>query len=206
MILLEGKPIVHHIVEYWRKYTDNFLFVVGYKKNHVIEYACQLDVKSQFIEQKELRGIAHAISLAKDAVTDNFIVVLGDCLCLGTFSRPSAMIQGFGVWKTELVECIRNNYAVIIEGDSISRAIEKPKEIYNKFCGMGIYFFHKNMFGYIEKTRPSVLRNEIEITDVIQTMIDSHERFTPVHFHGEYINITYPHDITTAERLLRGYR
>ena len=80
MILLDGKPIVHHIVEYWRKYTDNFLFVVGYKKNHVIEYACQLDVKSQFIEQKELRGIAHAISLAKDAVTDNFIVVLGDCL------------------------------------------------------------------------------------------------------------------------------
>ena len=206
MILLNGRPIVHYIVEYWRKYTNNFFFIVGYKKNHIINYVRQLGIQSKFIEQKELRGIAHAISLAKDVVSNNFIVVLGDCLCLGTFSLYGAMIQGVGVWKTESFENIRTNYAVIIEGDRISQVIEKPKETYNNFCGMGIYFFNKNLFRYIEKTRPSILRNEIEITDVIQTMIHSHERFTPVYFNGEYINITFPQDITTAEDLLRKSR
>jgi dTDP-glucose pyrophosphorylase len=203
MILLNGKPIVHHIVEYWRKYTNNFLFIVGYKKNHIIRYVPHRGIQSKFIEQKELRGIAHAISLAQDDVSDNFIVVLGDCLCLGTFSPPGAMTQGVGVWKTESFESIRTNYAVIIKGDRISQVIEKPKEPCNNFCGMGVYFFNKNVFRYIEKTRPSILRNEVEITDAIQTMIHSHERITPVYFNGAYINITFPQDIAAAENMLR---
>jgi dTDP-glucose pyrophosphorylase len=203
MILLNEKPILHYIVEYWRKYTNNFLFIVGYKKDHIITYASQLDIQSKFIEQKELKGIANAISHAKEAVSDNFIVVLGDCLCRGTFSPLGRMIQGIGVWKTESHEYIQNNYAVVIEEDKLSKVIEKPQEIYNNFCGMGVYFFNKKIFHYIEKTPPSILRYEIEITDVIQTMIDSHERITPVFFNGEYLNITFPKDITIAEELLR---
>ena len=48
---------------------------------------------------------------------------------------------------------------------------------------------------YIDKTPPSNLRNEIEITDVIQNMIDNKEQIKPVFFKGNYLNVTFPEDL-----------
>lgn len=202
MILLNKKPILHYIIDYWKKYTKNFVFIVGYKKNHIVNYAKQLQIKSQFVEQKELKGIADAISLAKDLVSENFIVVLGDCICTGAFSFPGIMAQGIGVRKTENQEYIKNNYVVFIEKDKVCKVIEKPIEIYNNLCGMGVYFFNKKIFNYINMTPRSSLRNEIEITDVIQTMIDANEKITPVYFNGDYINITFPKDLKKAREII----
>jgi len=67
---------------------------------------------------------------------------------------------------------------------------------------MGTYFFDKRIFDYIRKTPKSSLRNEIEITDTIQLMINSRERVSPFFFIGRYLNITYPEDIKEAEELL----
>ena len=73
--------------------------------------------------------------------------------------------------------------------------VEKPIEITNNYCGMGYYFFKNNIFDYISLTSPSKLRNEIEITDVIQIMIDKGEKIKPVLFKGHYLNITYPENL-----------
>ena len=206
MIFIDKKPILYYIVDYWKKYTKNFVFIVGYKKDSIVKYAKQLEIQAQFVEQKELKGIANAILLAKDIVSDNFIVVLGDCICLGTFSSPGNMTTGIGVWKTENPEYIKNNYAVIIENDSVTKVIEKPSDTYNDLCGMGVYFFNKKIFDCIDTTPPSPLRNEIEITDVIQRMINTNERISPVLFKGDYINVTFPKDLIKAEELLRKNR
>jgi dTDP-glucose pyrophosphorylase len=69
---------------------------------------------------------------------------------------------------------------------------------------MGVYFFDKRVFDYIRKTPPSALRSEVEITDVIQNMIDAGERIAPVWFKGKYINVTYPEDIRKAEEVFAG--
>ena len=55
----------------------------------------------------------------------------------------------------------------------------------------------------VKLTEPSKLRNEIEITDVIQNMIDGGEKIKPALFRGDYLNITYPEDLQKAESLLR---
>jgi len=202
MILLNNKPILHYLIDYWKKYTKNFVFIVGYKKNHIVDYTVQLEIRSQFVEQKKLKGIANAISLAKDFVSQNFIVVLGDCICLGTFSSSGIMTQGIGVWKTENKEYIKNNYAVFIENDRVTKVMEKPKETYNNLCGMGVYLLNKKIFHYIDVTSPSPLTNEVEITDVIQTMIDANEKINPVYFNGDYININSLKDLEKAQELL----
>ena len=51
-------------------------------------------------------------------------------------------------------------------------------------------------------TSPSKMRNEIEITDVMQKMIDSGEILKPVVLEGRYINITYPEDIKKAKKII----
>jgi dTDP-glucose pyrophosphorylase len=202
MVLIKNKPILHYIIDYWKNFTENFIFVVGYKKEKIIEYVKTLDIKYEFIEQKELKGIGYAVSLAENYVDKKFILVLGDCLCKGNFNFPEDMEQGIGVWKTDNVEDIERSYSVEIENGKVVKVVEKPKIIINNLCGMGFYFFDRTVFEYIKITPPSPIRNEIEITDVIQKMIDGGKIIKPVFFDGFYINITYRDDIFLAEKKL----
>lgn len=200
MILIKNKPILYYIIDYWKNITDKFIFVVGYKKEKIIEYVKTLNIKSEFVEQKELKGIGHAVSLVEDYVNKKFIVVLGDCLCKGNFIFPKNMKQGIGVWKTDNPEDIKKSYSVEIKNKKVIKVVEKPKHIVNNLCGMGFYFFDRVVFDYIKITPPSPLRNEIEITDVIQKMIDGGEFISPVIFEGFYININFREDVDICEK------
>lgn len=204
MIEIRNKPLLGYVVDYWGKYTQDFVFVVGYNKEQVIEFASQLPINSQFVEQKELKGIAQAIMCARELVSDRFIVVLGDCLCQGSFDFAPNMEQGVGIWETDNIEAIKQSYSVDIKDDLVCHVKEKPKQVSNNLCGMGFYFFNKRVFDYIKLTTLSPLRGEVEITDTIQNMIDNREKITPVYFQGNYLNVTYPEDLGKAERLLCG--
>lgn len=202
MIKIRDIPILGYVIDYWKKYTNDFIYVVGYKKEQVIDYVKNLPINSEFVEQKKLKGIADAVSYVKNLVSQKFIVVLGDCIHFGEFSIPKKMIQGIGVHKTDDHDYIKMNYSVEITDDIVSHVVEKPKEIINDLCGMGVYFFDKKVFEYIERTAPSKLRNEVEITDVIQNMIDGGETIKPIFFSGYSLNITFPDDIKKAEELI----
>lgn len=202
MFKIKDKPILNYVIDYWKKYTNNFIFVVGYKKEQVIDYVKELPINSEFVEQKKLNGIADALSYTSDIVSDKFMLILGDCIYFGEFSIPEKMEQGIGIQKTNNTEFIKLNYSVLITNSLVSNVVEKPKKIINDLCGMGVYFFDKKVFEYIKKTKPSKLRNEVEITDVIQNMINDGEKIKPIFFNGEYLNITFPEDIQKAEKLI----
>jgi dTDP-glucose pyrophosphorylase len=200
MLELNNQPILYYVIDYWKQFTNDFIFVVGYKKEQVIDYVKKLPIYSTFVEQKKLRGIADAVNHVKDYVSGNFILVLGDCICEGKFNFPANMEMGVGVWETSNLEDIKRSYSIEITNDVINKVVEKPKEIPNNLCGMGFYFFNSKVFDYIKITPPSKLRNEIEITDVIQNMINGGETIKPIFFNGNYFNITFPEDIVNVEK------
>jgi glucose-1-phosphate thymidylyltransferase len=202
LFTVHKKPLLYWIVNYWKQYTNDFIFVVGYKKEKIIKYVKTLPINATFVEQKKLGGIANAIDHVKEHIQDKFIVVLGDCICKGKFNFPENMEHGIGVWQTNDIEDIKRSYSVEHKNGLVYRLVEKPKELPNNLCGMGFYFFNRKVFDYIEKTPPSSLRNEIEIADVIQNMIKSGEKVSSVFFEGQYLNITYPEDIGRAEIFL----
>jgi len=200
MFEIDNKPLLRYVIDYWKKYTNDFIFVVGYKKEQIIKYIKKLPIHSIFVEQKKPLGIADAINHIKDFVSENFIVVLGDCFCDGNFNFPNNMKHGLGVYETNNLNDIKRNYSVEIKRKYIIKVVEKPTEIINNYCGMGVYFFKNTIFDYIKLTEPSKLRNEVEITDVIQNMINRGEKFKPIFFKGYYLNITYPEDINILKR------
>lgn len=203
MIDVNGKPVLRHVIDYWRQWTNDFVFVVKYKKADIYKFAKTLPINSEFVEPKKLSGIANGIYQAKDFVGDKFIVVLGDCVCRGSFKIPSRMNQGVCIWKTYNKGDIQRSYSVKIEKGLVAKVREKPKRLVNNLCGMGFYFFDRKVFDYIEKTKPSLLRNEVEITDVIQNMIDAGEKISPIFFKGDYLNITDTEDLKRAEDILK---
>jgi dTDP-glucose pyrophosphorylase len=202
MVKIKNKPILGYIVDYWSNFTKDFIFVVGYKKEKIIDYVQKLSINKKFVEQKELKGVGDALRYAEDFVSERFIVILGDCICKGEFSFPEDMEQGIGVWRTLNSDDIKRSYSVEVKGGYVCRVVEKPKKLINDFCGMGFYFFDKRVFDYIKNTKPSKLRNEIEITDCLQNMIDVGEKITPIYFKRKYLNITYPYDLKRAYEIL----
>ena len=203
MVEISGRPLISYVIDYWKQFADEFIFVVNFQKETIIEYVKTLPIQSRFVEQKELRGIAYALSLTEDMVSDDFIMVLGDCVVTGDFDFPANMEMGVGVWHTDMEEDIKRSYSVEIEDDKIFRVVEKPKVLVNDICGMGYYFFNKKVFDYIRKTPPSALRGEIEITDTLQQIINGGDILSPAFFNGDYLNVTYADDISRAEDLLK---
>lgn len=202
LILINGRPLLHHVMDMWADSVDGFVFVVGYKWQEVIKH---IPGDSVFVTQEPQKGLADAILQTRGTlIKEEFVVVLGDCLQMGEWVIPQDLKLGIGVWETSNKDAIRQSYSVEIENGYLSRVVEKPKSPPNKYCGMGTYFFDSRIFNYIRKTPINPLRNEKEITDTIQLMIDSGEKITPVVFKGDYLNITYPGDIEKAEALLSG--
>lgn len=203
LLKINKKPILQYVVEYWQQFTNDFIFVVKYFKDDVIKFVQKLPVNSEFVEPLYLKGIADGLSYTKNLVGENFIVVLGDCLGKGNFKFPSNFQQGVGIWETKDENAIKQSYAVKIKQNKITKVIEKPSELINNYCGMGFYFFNKKVFNYIIKTSPSSLRNEIEITDVIQNMITAGEKISPLFFKGDYININTYNDFLKAKKIFK---
>ena len=205
MLDVHGQPIIQYIIDFWAPIAERFVFVVKHAKEELIEYVQSLPLDATFAEPEALRGIADGLSVARPLVGERFVVVLGDCVCRGTFAFPRSMQQGVGVWPTDRLEDIQRSYSVEIAPETglITRVEEKPKSPPNDLCGMGYYFFDSRVFDYIARTEPSALRNEVEITDVIGNMARAGEPVHAIPFSGDYLNVTHPEDLERAAKLLQ---
>jgi len=202
LLEVAGQPILWHVLRFWSQFSRRFVFVVKHNKDAVIDYVRGLGLPAEFREPENLTGIADGIHQVRDLVGEKFIVVLGDCLCTGRFDFPQPMQQAVGVVTTEEPEDIRRSYSVELEGDRLAQVVEKPVVLPNNLCGTGFYFFDRRVFDYIERVQPSAVRNEKEITDVLQLMIDAGETISAARLHGGYVNINLPPDLLRAEAIL----
>ncbi len=189
----KGLPILTHIIAFWRKHIESFIIVANDKR--ILDHAKSLEIPVDFVEQPEPKGIAHAIGLVRDLVNEPFLVVLGDCYARGEFNVHPKMDQGVGVWVEGDEEATKAGYGVETYLETVMEVQEKPEEVRGLKCGMGLYFLKPNIFNYIDKAKPTKLRGEIEITNVIQDMIDGGEIFHPVIFFGDYRNINTMGDL-----------
>jgi glucose-1-phosphate thymidylyltransferase len=202
LLPVAGKPIIQRVIDFWEPGVKQFVFVVGYRSWMVIDYLrnTQGDNDCHIIYQTQQRGIADAIYQIKEYVTDRFIVALGDCIQVGQFEYPDNLELGCAVWSNQYQKSLNLSYSARVNWQGyISSINEKPDVTYT---GMGTYFLDERVFPYIFKTKPSCLRNEVEISDVIGNMIKDGHKIKAVRFTGEYINCTTRADIEYANRVL----
>jgi len=200
LIPINGKPLIHHVMEMWRCEPEDCVFILGHKAGEVMK-AIPDGATCAF--QDFPHGIADAILQAEGLVDGRFVVALGDCIQRGRWIVPQEVpMMGVGVWETDNHDAIKSSYSVKLKDGRVSKVVEKPKRCINDLCGMGTYFLNSRVFEYIRQTPVSPLRGEVEITDTLQLMIDQGEVLTPVFFCGDYLNVTYPEDMKLAEQIL----
>jgi len=164
-------------------------------------------VKLDYIIQKEQLGLAHAINLCHEFVGDEpFCVLLGDNIFQ---DKMEELIRGFPASSAEaaiaLIEVsdpTRFGIAEIIDG-KIIQVIEKPKDPPSNLAISGAYLFKTSIFDAIAKTTPS-WRNELEITDAIQQVINAGHEVHPYTLKGWWIDAGKPDSIIQANQLVLG--
>ena len=119
--------------------------------------------------QKTEGGIADALRLARHFVGDEKVaVVLGDNFIQGSIRTAvegfRAQPKGAKIFLKEVPNPHEFGVAVL-EGEKVTRVIEKPAVPPTNLAVIGIYLYDNEVFDICEKLEPSD-RGELEITDV----------------------------------------
>ncbi len=70
-------------------------------------------------------------------------------------------------------EMVRRNFVIQADGRGrVSRVIEKPRYVDSQLKGCGLYVFDQHIFDAIRRTPRTAMRDEYEITDSIQILIN----------------------------------
>ncbi len=161
-----------------------------------------------YIEQpKPPRGLAHAAQCAESFIgREPFVMYLGDNLIPEGLTGPAELFRTSGANAVVMLKPVDDpsHFGVAeVEGGRIARLVEKPKQPRSNLAIVGGYFFDHNIFDSIRCIKPS-WRNEYEITDAIQDLINRGLVVLPYVMTGWWKDAGKPEDIIDANRVVLG--
>jgi glucose-1-phosphate thymidylyltransferase len=192
LLNVAGKPIIGHILD--KIIRDGFqeaTIIVGYLGDKVRHYVSTIypQLRADFIEQAEPKGLAHAIYLAKETFTkEPLLIILGDTI-FDVNLKPviSGTATAIGVKK---VDDPRRFGVVELEGEYAKRLVEKPEHPNSNLAIVGLYWIRdplrlqkaiEELFQSDRKTK-----GEYQLTDALQIMLDGGEKIKTFPVDGWY--------------------
>ena len=129
-----------------------------------------------YIEQESPLGLAHAVKISRPYLSDEpFVMYLGDNLIKDGITRFVREFESERPNAQILLARVPNpsEFGVAeLQGDRVVRLEEKPPRPSSDLALVGVYLFDATVFEAIDRIKPS-RRGELEITDAIQSLIDS---------------------------------
>jgi len=158
-----------------------------------------------YIEQDAPRGLAHAVLISEPFIDGQpFVMYLGDNLLnkgiapfVDQFVReqPAAQILLTPVPDPEMFGVAE------LQNGQVVKLVEKPKNPVSNLALVGVYMFSTAIFDSVKRIKPS-FRNELEITDAIQDLIDRGLTVTPHLVEGWWKDTGKLEDMLEANRLI----
>ncbi len=209
LIPVANKPVLVRVIETLREAgISDIGIVVGDTApeiQSVVQDGRHWQVNVTYIRQEAPLGLAHAVKISQDYLGDDrFVMFLGDNVIQGGLSP---LLRSFATsdYNAQIVlkrVAEPQHYGVaVIQDGRIVRLIEKPKEPPSDLALVGIYMFDRNIFEAVHAIRPS-WRNELEITDAIQYLVEHHYKVYPYIHEGWWIDTGKPIDMLAANSLV----
>jgi dTDP-glucose pyrophosphorylase len=176
---------------------------LGHRIQSVLGDGSDFGVKIAYVEQEQRLGLAHAVGQLEPFIHGSFLLMLGDIFfdVDGMESMVDAFNTGdpaavLAVKEEPDVEAIKRNFAVLLNDDgNVKRVIEKPRQVPNRLKGCGIYLFDERIFEAVRRTPRTAMRDEYELTDSIQILIDYDYPVKAVEAVQWDINVTFIGDL-----------
>jgi dTDP-glucose pyrophosphorylase len=193
------------------------IIVIGYYGFEIVReigHGSEWGIDIEYVDQEETLGIAHALGCLESRIDKPFLLFLGDILFhtedLSKMVKPVLAGRAnavLGASRETDIEAVRRNFAIIQgPGGNIERVIEKPRYAKTSLKGCGLYAFDLNIFDAVRRTPRTAGRDEYEITDSIQLLIDDGFRLEMMDNIKDDINLTYPEDLLLANQLELDHR
>lgn len=191
LLNVAGKPIIGHIMDkIIAAGFDSATIVVGYLGDLIKEYITEhYKIKVDFVEQEERLGLGHAIYLSRHTVSkDPILIILGDTVFdvdLGGMIKSEHSTIGV----KEVSDPRRFGVAETKDG-FITKLIEKPENPTSNLAIVGLYYI-KHPDVLIDCLKEMIKRdvrtkNEYQLTDGLQLMIERGEKLTTFGIDGWY--------------------
>ncbi|MBI5093634.1 MAG: NTP transferase domain-containing protein [Candidatus Hydrogenedentes bacterium] len=179
-----NQPLLVYQIEYMRQLGIDEVFIVIGHRGHLISQllgdGSTWGVTIRYVEQERRLGIAHAVGILERHLDRPFLLMLGDIFF--EMTDVGRMVREFEEHQASAVlavkeetdpEAVKRNFAVILHEDgTVRRVIEKPRHVPNMLKGCGVYLFDLPIFDAIRRTPRTAMRDEYELTDSIQILID----------------------------------
>jgi len=177
LVSVAGKPVLGHILDKLVGLDiEEIIYIVGYLGDQIRDYVeTHYEIPARFIEQKELKGQAHAIYLARDHITGPVLIIFVDTIfdadLSGLAREPSD-----GILYVKQVEDPRRFGVVITKDGFITRLVEKPETPVSNLAVIGLYYVKDSQVlldcisDLIQKDIKT--QGEYFLADAFQLMID----------------------------------
>lgn len=213
LLPVAGNTIIGHILDALSDLdVSEYIFVTGYQANKVEDYIQKSygHLKSKFVLQANPQGLGEAIHLCSPLLEDDepVMIILGDTLFeadLLAISHAST-----NVLCTRVVEDPKRfGVAVTTPAGKITKLVEKPQTYISNQALVGIYFIQsvKALKNALETLIEKNIRtkNEYQLTDALQLMIDGQEAFYSGQIRG-WLDCGKPDALLETNRLLLSKR
>ncbi len=209
LVPVANKPVLFYGIEALKEagITDIGI-IVGDTKDEIKQAAgdgSRWGLNFTYIEQEAPLGLAHAVKIS-EAYLDGepFVMYLGDNILKSGITslveefkqkRPNSLILLTDVPNPQMFGVAE------LEGERVVRLVEKPKEPASNLALVGVYMFDSHIFEAVKAIRPS-WRNELEITDAIQYLVEHGYEVQPHLVTGWWKDTGKLEDILEANRLI----
>jgi len=191
LLNVAGKPIIGHIMDkIIAEGFDSATIIVGYLGDLIKEYiTAHYKINVDFVEQEERLGLGHAIYLSRHTISkDPVLIILGDTVFevdLGKMVRSEYSTIG-----VKEVEDPRRFGVAEVRNGFIAHLVEKPENPTSNLALVGLYYIkHPDVLLNClkEMIKKNVrTKNEYQLTDGLQIMIDRGEKLQTFIIDGWY--------------------
>ncbi len=177
LLQVAGKTVLDHVLDRLRGLNiQEVVFIVGHLGEQIKEHVeANYDFATSYVEQKELKGQAHALYLAREHLIGPVFIVFADTIFEADLSFLED-ISSDGVAFVREVDDPRRFGVVTLQEGFITRFVEKPDEPISNLALVGMYYIKNSPL--LLKGLEAVLTEDIKtkgeyyLADALQLMVD----------------------------------
>jgi glucose-1-phosphate thymidylyltransferase len=196
MLPVGDKPILQYAIDALREVgIREIVMVVGYQKERIQTYfedGSDFGIDIQYEEQRRQLGTGHALLTAAEHLNGDFVVVPGDnTVDGGMINQLLADPSEVNILVTESAQ--PRKYGVVeLDGDRVTKIVEKPPRRISNLISTGIYHFSHRFLDLLDR---EVNAGRFDLTLALQTAIAEGYDVKGTLTDGLWLDIVFPWDL-----------